>query len=192
MKRIFLIGAGGHAKSCIDVIERQGEYRIEGLIDKRDRIGETLLGYPILADDDNIDSLISDENYFLITIGQIKSSLRREELFKLLLSKNAKFASVVSPDAYVSKHAEIGIGTVVMAGAIVTAGARIGRNCIINTRAILEHDVVVGDNSHISTGAIVNGGSEIGECSFVGSNSTVVQGVSIPKRSFIKAGSLAK
>ena len=32
MKKILLIGAGGHSKSCIDVIELQKKYRIVGLI----------------------------------------------------------------------------------------------------------------------------------------------------------------
>ena len=29
---LILIGAGGHARSCIDVIEQQGEYQIAGMI----------------------------------------------------------------------------------------------------------------------------------------------------------------
>ena len=35
MKKIILIGAGGHAKSCIDVIELQNKYKIIGLIDNK-------------------------------------------------------------------------------------------------------------------------------------------------------------
>ena len=31
-KSILLLGAGGHARSCIDVIEEQGQYQIAGLI----------------------------------------------------------------------------------------------------------------------------------------------------------------
>ena len=31
-KEIIIIGAGGHAKSCIDVIEQEGKYDIVGLI----------------------------------------------------------------------------------------------------------------------------------------------------------------
>ena len=34
MKNIILIGAGGHCKSCIDVIESEKKYKIVGLIDK--------------------------------------------------------------------------------------------------------------------------------------------------------------
>lgn len=33
MKKIILIGAGGHAKSCIDVIELEKKYKVIGMID---------------------------------------------------------------------------------------------------------------------------------------------------------------
>ncbi len=33
MKKIILIGAGGHVRSCIDVIEQSKKYEIFGLID---------------------------------------------------------------------------------------------------------------------------------------------------------------
>jgi len=34
MKNLILIGAGGHCRSCIDVIEAEKKYKIIGLIDK--------------------------------------------------------------------------------------------------------------------------------------------------------------
>jgi len=35
MKNIILIGAGGHCKSCIDVIENENKYKIIGVIFKK-------------------------------------------------------------------------------------------------------------------------------------------------------------
>ena len=35
MKKIILVGAGGHALSCIDVIEAEKKYKIIGLIDNK-------------------------------------------------------------------------------------------------------------------------------------------------------------
>ena len=34
MKNLFLVGAGGHARSCIDVIEKIRNLKISGIIDK--------------------------------------------------------------------------------------------------------------------------------------------------------------
>ena len=36
-KNIILIGAGGHATSCIDVIETTNKFKIIGLIDKKNK-----------------------------------------------------------------------------------------------------------------------------------------------------------
>ena len=192
MKNLILIGAGGHAKSCIDVIESQGEYNIVGLIDFKEKVGESLLDYPIIDCDENLPKHIIETNYFLITLGQIKSAQRRKEIYEYAKSFGAKFATVISPRAYVSKHAKIGEGTIIMHDALLNAGVEVGENCIINTKALLEHDVNVGDNCHISTASILNGDVKIGSDTFIGSNATVVQGIKVSEKEFIRAGSLIK
>jgi len=35
MKKLILIGAGGHCKSCIDVIENENKFKIVAIIDKK-------------------------------------------------------------------------------------------------------------------------------------------------------------
>ena len=42
---IILIGAGGHAKQCIDVIEEEGIFSILGLIGKESEVGKTIFDY---------------------------------------------------------------------------------------------------------------------------------------------------
>lgn len=194
MKKIILIGAGGHAKSCIDVIEYSGEYELTGLIDIKEKVGESLLGYPIIDSDENIAKYINNDTYFLITIGHLHkgSSEKRRKIFEKLKENGAKFATVISKDAYVSKNAKIGEGTIVMHNAFLNTGAEVGKNCIINNNAHLEHDVKVKDHCHISTATVLNGEVIIGEETFVGSHSTVVQCLNIKDKTFIKAHSLIK
>lgn len=192
MKNLILIGAGGHCKSCIDVIEEQDEYKIIGLIDLKEKIGKEILGYKIIDCDENIKKYIDNDTYFLITLGQIKTAKRRKELYDNLTVFGAKFATVISPYARVSSHAKILCGSIILHNALVNAGVEIGNNCIINSKALLEHDVSIGNHCHISTAAVLNGGVNVCDCSFVGSNSVVVQGAHIPFGSFIKAGTLVK
>ena len=40
MKELFLIGGGGHCKSCIDVIEEEGKFKIIGIIDQKEKLGQ--------------------------------------------------------------------------------------------------------------------------------------------------------
>jgi sugar O-acyltransferase (sialic acid O-acetyltransferase NeuD family) len=148
------------------------------------------LGYPVIGSDADLKELMKTFPYVLITLGQIKSSTRRMELFNGLIQMGACFPVIQSPLAYVSPHAQIADGTIVMHHALIDAGAKVGRNCIINTKALVEHDAVIGDHCHISTGAIVNGGVTIGCSSFFGSGAVSKEYTSIPANSFIKANSL--
>jgi len=185
---ILLIGGGGHCKSCIDVIEREGGYRIAGIVDKPEKVGDKVLGYPVIGTDADLPELAKSYPNVLITLGQIKSSARRIELFEELQGLGFHFPVIRSPLAYVSPHALIGEGTIIMHHALVNAGAEVGRNCIINTKALIEHDASVEDHCHIATGAIVNGGTAIGTGSFVGSNAVTREYISIPENSVIGFG----
>jgi sugar O-acyltransferase (sialic acid O-acetyltransferase NeuD family) len=189
-EKIILIGGGGHCKSCIDVIEQENKFQIAGIVDLKEKIGTKILGYEIIASDEDITKLVKDYSYYFITVGHIKSVDLRFNLYNAVSKFHVKFPVILSPLAYVSEHAKINEGTIIMHYAFVNASAIIGCNCIINTRAIIEHDVVIGDFCHISTGAIVNGGVTIGERTFFGSGAVSKQYINIPANSFIKANRL--
>ena len=188
MNEIILIGAGGHACACIDVIENMQQYEIAGLVDKSIKSNVELLGYPILGRDNDLARLRKTFSYALITIGQIKNAARRLSLYKLLVSLGYTLPNIISPFAYVSRHAQVGNGTIIMPGAIVNANAHIGLNCIINSAALIEHDAVIGDHCHIATGAVINGEVKVGAESFVGSGTVTHQCISIGENCVIGAG----
>jgi len=186
--KILLIGGGGHCKSCIDVIEQEGKYQIAGIVDKSEKVGEKVLGYPIIGTDANLPTLLKTCPNVLITLGQIKSPARRIELFHELRILGAQFPTVQSPLAYVSLHADLGEGTIIMHQALVNADARIGRNCIINTKALVEHDAVIEDHCHIATAAVVNGGVRVKTGTFFGSNAVTIGYIEVGEESFINCG----
>lgn len=192
MDKIILIGGGGHCKSCVDVIEAENKFEIIGILDVKEKVGQKVLGYEIIGTDNELEKYINEGYYFLITIGQMKTADLRIKIYDKLLHLEAKIATVISPLAHISRHAEIQEGTIVLHHALINSGAKIGRNCIINSKALIEHDAIIEDNCHISTGAIVNGDAGVGAKSFVGSNATIVNCAKIHQKSFIKAGSLIK
>lgn len=185
---ILLVGAGGHARACIDVIEQEGRFAILGLVGMPDEVGQTVLGYPVIGCDDDLPSLCRDCPNALLTLGQIQSPEPRIQLYSLLERLGFVFPSVVSPMGYVSQHATLGQGCIVMHGAIINAGARIGRNCILNSRALVDHDAIIEDHCHLSTGAIINGGARVGAGSFVGSGSALREGIVLGERCIVGMG----
>lgn len=188
--KLILVGGGGHCKSCIDVIEQEGKYTIVGILDLPEKKGERILDYEIIGSDNDYEKYYLSGCEFLVTVGQIKTATIRKKIFEKLNTIDAKFAVVVSPRAYVSKHAIIEKGTIVMHNAFVNAGAKIGVNCILNSGCNVEHDVVIGDCSHISTGVFVNGDCKIGNEVFIGSNTTISSQVNVGNNVIVGAGSL--
>lgn len=189
---IILIGGGGHCKSCIDVIEQEGRFTINGIVDLPKKKGQKILGYEIFANDDDIPELAKTYDNFFITMGHLDSPQRRIELFTLLKKLDKTLPVIVSPNAYISKHAKIDEGTIIMHQAVINAGSKIGENCIINNKALIEHDATIGNNCHISTGAIINGGVQVGNNTFYGSGAVSKQYITIPENSFVKANSIVK
>lgn len=187
---ILLVGGGGHCKALIDIIESGDQYIIAGIIDRPEFIGQNLLGYDVIGCDDDLPSLVSRHPYAIVSVGQVRTPDLRKKLFALLDRVGYVIPSIISPRAYVSPHASIARGTVVMHDALINAHARVGANCIINTKALIEHDCHIGDHCHISTGAILNGATVVGEGTFIGSNAVSKEGSHITEASFIKAGSI--
>ncbi len=184
---ILLVGCGGHACSCVDVIESVG-FRIVGLVGRVNDLTEKVLSYSVLGSDDDLPALMNIAKAALVSVGQIDTPTVRIRLFERLREIGFELPSIASPHAYVSSNAKIGAGSIVMHGAIVNAGAVIGENCIINSRALIEHGVRVGNHCHIATGAVLNGDVEVGEGSFVGSAAVVREGVVLGRQCVIGMG----
>lgn len=186
--QILLIGAGGHSRACIDVIEQEDRFTVAGLLGLPEEVGKSVLGYPVLGTDQELPSLARKFGNALVTVGQIKTPEPRIQLFTALEETGCALPSIVSPLGYVSRHAFVGAGSIVMHGAVVNAGATVGRDCILNSQSLVEHDAIVDDHCHISTSAAVNSGVRIGRGTFVGSGSTVRQGTTIGERCLIGMG----
>lgn len=186
--KIILLGAGGHCKSCIEAIESNGEYEIEGILNKGEEV-KSVLGYPVLGGDELIDQYIEKGFSFLITVGQISSPAIRLKLYNYLKERKAHLLVISAFGSVISKHAKIGEGSVILHQAVINADAIVGNNCIINTGAIIEHDSLIGDHCHISTKAVINGGVKVGDGVFVGSGSVIFNNVNICNNVVIGGGS---
>lgn len=187
---IILVGGGGHCKAGIDLIISTGLYKIAGIVDAKEKVGQEVLGFPVIGSDEELDTLKKKCDCFAITVGQIKSPVPRMRVYEHLRSLQAVLPAIISPHAYVSSLATIAEGTMVFHHALVNASASVGVNCIINNKALIEHDAVVGAHCHISTAAVLNGTVKIGDGSFIGSNATIRQGITIGDNCTVGAGSV--
>ena len=187
---LLIIGAGGHAESCLDVIESTEMFTVVGLLGKRTEVGKIVLGVPVVGTDDDLSEWVARVPSVLIAVGQLRSAAVRIRLFEAARCAGARFPLIVSSKAYVSRHADVAPGTIIHHGAVVNAGAKVGANGIINTMALIEHNAVIGANCHISTGARVNGEAVVGQGTFIGSSAMVTNGITVGSECIIGAGSI--
>ena len=188
MKKILLIGCGGHSKSIIDILETNSEWQIHGLIGLDNEVGEKILNFPIIGNDNDLPTFRKKIKYAFLSIGQVGLSKKRKNMTEYLLKLNYDFPVLKSNFSIVSKYSSIDYGTLICHDTVVNSNTKIGKQCIINSKSLIEHDVVIEDFCHISTGAIVNGGALIGEGSFIGSGAIIREGVNIPPNTVISAG----
>lgn len=192
---IIILSAGGHARVVIDVLARAGKV-IAGLTDADAKLhGSKLDGVPVLGGDDIV---LARDPKSVVLVNALGNMARagnaglglRRRLFETFKSKTYSFAQVLSPDAVISRSAELHEGCHVLTGAIVHPGCVVGANVVINTGAQLDHDCIVGAHSHIAPGAILCGNVKVGDEAFVGAGSVIVQGIKIGERAVVGAGAV--
>ena len=188
MSKLVIFGAGGHAKSLIDLIAITGDWEISGLVGINNEINKSVLGYKVKWQEDQIIEIRKSFQYALVAIGDIPNGNRRKNLVLKLLEYDFILPTIISPKAYVSQFSKIGRGTTIGHNSVINANASIGNFCIINTNSLIEHDVFIDEFCHISTSVTINGEVNIGKGSFLGSGSIIRDGVNIPANTVISAG----
>jgi sugar O-acyltransferase (sialic acid O-acetyltransferase NeuD family) len=187
---VIVVGAGGHAKVLIDILH-MNHIPMIGLTDKNMKSqGKTILGVPIIGDDDLILSYSPQKIMLVNGLGSTGSTLHRQQIFTTFKDRGYGFCNVIHKSAILAKDISYGEGIQVMAGSVIQPGCVLGNNVILNTKASVDHDCVVGDHVHIAPGTTICGGVIVGEGAHVGTGSVVVQGVKIGKASIVGAGAV--
>lgn len=183
---IIVVGAGGHAKVCIELLQAQGD-NISYCVGNPDS-PDTCLGIPVLKSDDHLIAL-REEGYERVFIA-IGSNPVRNKLAKKAVECGYHLVNAVSPAAVVSPSASLGVGIAIMAGAVVNAETQIGDLCIVNTGATIDHDCVIGQAVHIAPQCALAGNVQVGNLSFVGVGSKIIPGIHIGDSVMVGAGSV--
>ena len=180
MKKVIIVGAGGHGKVVADIVKCCGDEVVGFLDDKEDA---ELPGFHIVGKTSYIGS--EKDCFYFVAIGnaEIRAQLMNGH-------SEAQWYTAIHPSAVVAEDVAVGAGSCVMANAVINVGTHIGHGCIINTAATVDHDCKLADYVHICPGAHVAGTVEIGENTLVGIGTSVVNNVSICGKCLIGAGSV--
>ncbi|MBR5272574.1 MAG: acetyltransferase [Clostridia bacterium] len=185
MKKLVIMGAGGHGKVVADCALSVGYTDIEFLDDNR--VVSQVLGFPVSGSVSDADKYDVDSTEFFVAIGNNRV---RIDLINQLIGKGCAIATLIHPRTVISSFAQVGAGTLVMPGAVINAQAKIGVGAIVNTGVCIDHDCVVGDGVHISPGAILSGTVKVGAGTWICSGAVISNNINIGSGSQVAAGAV--
>lgn len=181
---IIIVGAGGHAKVCIELLRAAGEPVAFCIGDAGG--APDCVGVPVLDGDHHLPRLYA-KGYRRAFVA-IGANRLRARLAKVVREQGYELVNAISPRAQVSPSANVGAGVAIMAGAVINAEAVIGDLVIINTGATIDHDCVIGPAAHVAPQCALAGNVTLAACSFLGVGCKVIPGVTIGEHAIVGAG----
>jgi len=190
---IIIIGCNGNCVDIAETIERLASHgekiKLLGFLDDADATqGSSISGYPVLGRIAN--AALFHNAIFVNGIGSPRSYRCKPEIVARLDVQVDRWATIIHPTAVVSRHSQIGAGTVLLANVSVGAGVRIGNHCMILQNSVISHDSIVGDYTVLATGVCISGKCNIGSNCYIGSNVSIRDGVNIASETLVGMGAV--
>ncbi len=186
---LIIIGAGGHGRVVLDIIQAAKQYKPVGFLDNNLALhGRRVDGLPVLGDALQLPEL--RQRGIRKAVIAIGDNGARRAIGDSLTQNGFELVSAIHPSARIASNASLGKGVVVAAGSLVCAHCQIGDYVILNTGCIVDHESMIGTAAHICPGVRLAGHVTVESGAFVGIGSTVIQGVRVGFESIVGAGAV--
>lgn len=185
IRKLMILGAGGHGKVVADAAERAGLWHQIAFLD--DRYPEKKLNAAWQVCGQLADWRNFPDWEFIVAIGHCETRLK---ISREIQDAGFTLATVIHPSAIISPYVDIGAGSVILARAVLNPSVIVGLATIINTGAVIEHDCHFEDGVHACPGVLLAGSVSVGECTWLGIGSVYKQGVRIDEHVMVGAGAV--
>lgn len=174
-EKYYFLGGGGFAIELYEYMSAEGK-NVVGYYAQEDN--QDLSQFiPWLGDMDKTPyDKFDREGKYILAIRLIKF---RYKVIKFMEEMDLEAGSFISKQAYYSKFAKLGKGTVAFPNAMITGNPVVGNFLFMDAFSIISHGDVMGSNIVIGPGVIVTGDSEIGNGVTFGVNSAILPGTRI-------------
>ena len=184
VRRVVVIGAGGHARVCIDQLLDDPTLELIGCLGEA--ATSSVDGVPVLGDDGMLPPLRRDGvTHAFVAIGDNR---RRLDVMRRCRAEGFALVNAISRAAVISRSCTIGAGVALMPGSIVNAGSVLHDGVIVNTNASIDHDCILEAGAHVAPGCALSGNVRVGEGAFLGAGCVVIPGRTVGAWSTVGAG----
>jgi sugar O-acyltransferase (sialic acid O-acetyltransferase NeuD family) len=182
---ILIVGAGGHGREVLDVVEACG-LEFSGFVDDGEPALEPLhrRGVAILGGVGYLASYLGE------TILGIGDSTTRRTVGEELDGTVSWARAVVHPLASIGSDVRLDEGSVVAAGARLTTHISVGHHCYVGPNATIGHDAMLASYVTVLPGATVSGAVELQQGATVGTGANIRQGISVGEGAVVGAGAV--
>ncbi len=186
MKRLAILGAGGHGKVAAEIARFHGWESIDFFDERWPSTNKNGI-WDVVGDEELLKKDILQFDGFFIAIGN--NSIRKEKQ-KMLSKLSTQLVTLVAKSAVISSSVTLGCGVLVAEGVCINIDTHIGDGVIINTGATVDHDCHIKSFAHICPGVNLAGEVLVGNESMLGIGTSVIQCINIGDRVTVGAGSV--
>ena len=189
MKKLLLIGGGGHCRSVLDSVLSSGTFDKVGIVDPDPSANCSEI--ETVGRDEDLPWLFQEGwHYAFVSVGSIGNTYLRRKLFTFAKQIGFTIPAILDSSAILARDVALEEGVFVGKGAVINSGTHVGICAIINSGAILEHDCRIGNFAHISPGALLCGHVTVGDNTHIGAGTVVRQQLSVGPNTLIGIGSV--
>ncbi len=184
MQPLIIFPFNGNGREALDCIG--GNYDLIGFIDDTpEKQGMSMLGYPVFGRE----ALDQFPNAKVLAVpGGPSSFQQRASYIEGLNIPVERFATVIHPNASVSKFASVGRNVLLMAGVVVTSNTVISDHVCVLPNSVIHHDTVVGEWTLIGSNVVIAGNVKVGKNCYIGSGTNIMNGLEIGEGSLVGLG----
>lgn len=174
MKKIIVIGNGGHAKEVYTLIKSLSlENKLIGFSIPENLINqEFFLNKPIIP----ISKINKEIHKVTVAVGD--PNLRRE-IVENELPKDLEYINLIASQSYIGSDNNIGKGVIIMPFCHITTNINIGDHSHLYSGTSIGHDSQLGNFFSSGAGVSISGNNKIGESVYFGNNSSIKQGLEV-------------
>lgn len=169
--KIYALGIGHTTPVFLDLALDCG-YEIGGLYHYNDERKGKAYGFDILG---SFDDLFKEDlcgRAFLLTMGDM--AIRRD-LTEKILSRGGALPTIIHPQAYVSRWADVGkTGVIIFQFAEVEPDARVADHCVLRAQTCLTHSSSLGEYCFMSSKSMIGAYIEVSRNVFMGMGSLAI------------------
>jgi sugar O-acyltransferase (sialic acid O-acetyltransferase NeuD family) len=186
----LIIGAGGHGKVVLDILQSGQQYRPVGFIDADPKLAGTTVGNLTVFGAVHLLGRLIAQHRIAAAIIAIGDNRARSSYAGAVDQHRLPLINAIHRSAVVSPGVQLGRNVVIAANAVVCTESKIGDFTIINTAATVDHECEIGPAVHVCPGAHLAGRVRVDANAFIGLGANIIQCLRLGTGAIIGAGAV--